>query len=50
MIISASNLIQEIHQRLFDKIDIKSSWSKNELKTLILDTFLEVVSEHLEIH
>ena len=50
MAINANELIDELQTRFFDKLETKTSWGRNELKELYLNTVLEVIAKYLDVY
>jgi hypothetical protein len=45
----ASELMELLQQRFFDKLETKTGWGRNELKLLFLETAVEVTSELINL-
>jgi hypothetical protein len=50
MAINANQLLEELQTRFFDKLETKTSWGRNELKEMFLNTIIEVTSQYLDVY
>jgi hypothetical protein len=50
MAINANQLLEELQTRFFNKLETKTSWGRNELRELYLNTVIEVTSQYLDVY
>jgi hypothetical protein len=44
----STQLIEQIQQRFFDKLEMKTGWGRNEVKQLFLETIIEVTTDLID--